>query len=162
MKPKPLIFPPFRVFLEYRFYVRLTGHQHERPCAHSISDGVAFFLRRRLVEHGRLPRRHAQIDIARNRVALALPEFQPQRRSRSWELSVREHRARVEDDLKDSPGLKGRLSEAVERAYRYGRVQALQETKLPDDVIPVTCPYSYDELMTRPIVYEPPLKHRKR
>lgn len=81
-------------------------------------------------------------------------DYQTQRRSRSWELSVWEHRGRIEDDLKDSPGLKGRLTEAVERGYKYGRVRALEETKLPDDAIPETCPYSFDDIMTRPIVWQ--------
>ena len=82
-------------------------------------------------------------------------DHQPNRRSRSWELSVREQRSRILEAIADSPGLKSRLSDAIERGYRSGRNGALEETKLPDVAMPEACPYSFDEMMTRPIVFEP-------
>ena len=89
-------------------------------------------------------------------------DHQPGRRSRSWELSIREHRARISDDLKDSPGLKGRLTEAMERGYEYGRIRALEESKLADGAIPEACPYSFEEVMKRPVVYQQPKRKRHR
>ncbi len=89
-------------------------------------------------------------------------DHQSKRRSRSRELSVREQRDRIADVLEDNPGLKPRLSKAMARGYKYGRVRALDETKLPDDALPASCPYSFDEMMTRPIVYvPPPVRKRK-
>ena len=90
-------------------------------------------------------------------------DYQPQRRTRSWELTVQAQRERIADVLADNPGLKGRLNEAVERGYKYGRIEALKETKLAKDALPSACPYSYDELSTRPISYEPqPVRRKKK
>ena len=70
---------------------------------------------------------------------------------------------RITNDLDDNQGLKSRLTTAVERGYKTGRIHALDDTKLPDDAMPESCPYTFDEMMTRPIVYEPtPRKRKKR
>ena len=50
-------------------------------------------------------------------------EHQPNHRSRSWAISIDIHRTHAEDVLRENPGLKSRLDEAFERAYR----QANQE-----------------------------------
>ena len=89
-------------------------------------------------------------------------DHQPAKRSRSWELSIYEQRERIADSLADNPGLKFRLPDAILRGYKYGRVDALKETKLPKSVLPIDCPFSFDDLMTRPIVYEPPAPKRKK
>jgi hypothetical protein len=89
-------------------------------------------------------------------------DYQPKRRSRSWELSVRVQRARVTDELADNPGLKSRLFEAIERGHKYARIGALEETRLPDEAIPEACTYGFDELMTREIVYESPASRKSR
>ena len=78
-------------------------------------------------------------------------DHQPDRRSRSWLLTIREHRRRIKADLADSPGLTSRLSEALERAYASARNSALDETELPDEAIPESCVYTFDEIMTRAI-----------
>jgi hypothetical protein len=69
-------------------------------------------------------------------------DHQQERRSRSWELSIREQRARITDVIVDSPGLKSRLSDAIERGYRSGRNAALEETKFAENAMPEKCPYT--------------------
>ena len=81
-------------------------------------------------------------------------DHQPERRSRSWELSVREQRRRISRVLKKNPGLKPLIAEAVEDGYADGRGRALDETGLPDTAMPETCPYSFEQMMTRPIELE--------
>jgi hypothetical protein len=76
-------------------------------------------------------------------------DHQPERRSRSWELSIKEQRIAVQDVLDDNPGLTPRIPEAIGRGYRRARIEAARETGLEDDVFPETCPYSFDEVMTR-------------
>jgi hypothetical protein len=93
-------------------------------------------------------------------IALVVPhllkwDYQPGRRSRSWELSVREHRDQILDTLADNPGLKSRLRDALARGYKYGRLGAMKETKFADDAIPDVCPYTFDEMMTREIEFGP-------
>ena len=58
-------------------------------------------------------------------------DHQRDRRSRSWALSIREHRRRVLRQLRKSPGLKSQLDEALEAAYEDARLEASSETGLP-------------------------------
>jgi hypothetical protein len=90
-------------------------------------------------------------DLSRVLQHLLKWDFQGEMRSRSWALSVREHRRRVARHLKRGPGLRSILNEILEDAYGNGRRHALNETGLPQKAIPETCPYSWDEIMTRPI-----------
>jgi Domain of unknown function DUF29 len=80
-------------------------------------------------------------------------DHQADRRSRSWALSIREHRRRVHRRLRRSPGLKSQLDEALEGAYEDARVEAASETGLPLKNFPRDLPFDYSELMERPIVW---------
>jgi len=80
-------------------------------------------------------------------------DHQTDRRSRSWALSIREHRRRVRRQLKRSPGLKSELDEALAAAYDDARDEASIETGLPSSVFPEARPYDYAEIMERPIVW---------
>jgi hypothetical protein len=74
---------------------------------------------------------------------------QPERRSRSWALSIKSQRLEVEDVLSDNPSLKPRIAEAIARGYRKARVEAARETGLDEDVFLVTCPYDWNEIIGR-------------
>src|SRR5438309_11900360 len=76
-------------------------------------------------------------------------DHQPERRSRSWSLSIKRERLDLDDILADNPGLSSRISEATERAYRLARLEAAKETTLDEDEFPETCPYSWDEIVAR-------------
>jgi hypothetical protein len=76
-------------------------------------------------------------------------DYQVERRSRSWALSIDTHRDRVTDRLEDSPSLKSRRAGAVGRAYRYARKDAARETGLPVKIFPDTCPYDWTDIMER-------------
>jgi hypothetical protein len=88
-------------------------------------------------------------------------DHQPERRSRSWTLSIAEHRDRIGNLLADNPGLKSRRDDAISRAWRTGRRRALDETGLPDEAFPEDCPYTFAAVMERPVVYDPAV-HRLR
>lgn len=90
-------------------------------------------------------------DLSRVLQHLLKWDFQPDRRTRSWSISIREHRRRATEHLEDGTGLKSTLTTIIERAYADGRHEALEETRLPPELIPETCPYTWDEIMTRPI-----------
>ena len=76
-------------------------------------------------------------------------DHQPERRSRSWALSVEAQRLEIADVLADNPGLKPRIPEAITRGYRLARVQAARETGLREQDFPSTCPYSFDDITAR-------------
>ena len=80
-------------------------------------------------------------------------DIQTDHRTRSWADSIAEHRARVDDELEKSPSYRTRIDEAITRAYRRARAKAHKETKLPRRGFPETCPYSWDDMMTRPVVW---------
>ena len=80
-------------------------------------------------------------------------DIQTDHRTRSWADSIAEHRARVGDELEKSPSYRARLDEAVTRAYRRARHKAHKETKLPRRSFPETCPYSWDDVIARPVVW---------
>jgi hypothetical protein len=79
-------------------------------------------------------------------------DHQHERRSRSWALSIREHRRRVLRRLRRSPGLKSQLDEALEAAYEDARLEASSETGLPLKIFPHKLPFDYSEVMERVIV----------
>ncbi|HEY8566685.1 MAG TPA: DUF29 domain-containing protein [Beijerinckiaceae bacterium] len=76
-------------------------------------------------------------------------DVQPERRTRSWILSIIEHRERVNESLGDNPGLKSRAIDALHRAYKGARVAAARETDLPLEAFPTECSYGWDDVMGR-------------
>jgi hypothetical protein len=87
-----------------------------------------------------------------NRLAVLLMhllkwDYQPERRSRSWELTIKEQRIRIKNHLLENPSLKYSMSEYVSIAFEIAVVKALKETRLPDLVFPETCPYTIDQIM---------------
>jgi len=74
-------------------------------------------------------------------------ELQPEQRSRSWFLSIREQRRAISRHLKQNPSLKARLPEALEEGFEAGVDLALRETGLPIRVFPLVCPYQFDQVL---------------
>jgi len=76
-------------------------------------------------------------------------DYQPRGRGRSWVLSIKGQRLELEDVLADNPGLKPRIPEATERAYRKARIEAARETGLDENTFPKACPYTWDDIVAR-------------
>jgi hypothetical protein len=81
-------------------------------------------------------------------------DHQPEKRSRSWALSIYALRLDLDDVLSDNPGLKPRIAEATDRAHRKARAEAAKETGLKLSVFPEACPYSFADITSRPFDYE--------
>lgn len=81
-------------------------------------------------------------------------DHQPDRRSRSWSVSIATQRIELDDVLADNPGLKPRVDEAIARSYRKARLEAANETELRVKTFPETCPYSFDDITSRPFPFE--------
>jgi hypothetical protein len=69
-------------------------------------------------------------------------QYQPESRTGSWRGSIREHRRRINDDLKESPSLAPYLQEIFAECYANAREQAADETGLPSEIYPLDCPYT--------------------
>jgi hypothetical protein len=81
-------------------------------------------------------------------------DHQPERQSRSWANTIAAQRLDLEQVLDDNPGLKPRIGEALSRAYPKARLQASTETGFAPTRFPATCPYSLDDITSRPFEFE--------
>ncbi|WP_279603963.1 DUF29 family protein [Methylobacterium sp. J-092] len=82
-------------------------------------------------------------------------DFQPEKRTRSWALSIRTGRRAAAKLLERNPGLKSRLSGAIREAYDDARIEAAGETGLDGSIFPDACPYSHEAIMTGAIAWPP-------
>lgn len=82
-------------------------------------------------------------------------DHQPERRSRSWYGSISVQRKHVLKVLRKNPGLKPLVDEALTEAYDVARVEAAVQTAFEVEVFPIDCPYSWNEIMERPIQWPP-------
>lgn len=81
-------------------------------------------------------------------------DHQPERRTRSWVISIKSHRNMATRRLRKNPSLKASLAELLADAYDDARAQAAIETGRPTSAFPAICPYDWDATMTRPIAWE--------
>ena len=74
-------------------------------------------------------------------------QFQPERRGKSWRLTIGEQRRRVARLLRKNPGLKGELPEVFADAYGDALLIAERETDLSAAAFPAACPWSFDQAL---------------
>jgi hypothetical protein len=71
-------------------------------------------------------------------------QLQPSLRSRSWQLTIKEQRLRLEQHLAENPSLKALLPEYLTRAYQLAVIVAEKETGL--STFPSNCPYTLEQI----------------
>ena len=74
-------------------------------------------------------------------------QFQPERRGRSWQLTIRNQRKAIQLHLKQVPSLKSKLNDVewMEIVWGDAVYQASIETGL--DNFPETCPWSVNDIL---------------
>ena len=72
--------------------------------------------------------------------------YQPDRRSRSWELTIIEQRRQLYRHLRDNPSLKAMLPEALDDAYGDATLEAERETGLAQTTFPEVCPWRFEQI----------------
>ena len=87
-----------------------------------------------------------------NRLAVLLAhllkwQYQPEKRSKSWQRTIREQRKRISLLLEDSPSLKYEIEEKLKDAYEIAVLSAANETGLDEDYFPESCEYALDEVL---------------
>jgi len=87
-----------------------------------------------------------------NRLAVLLMhllkwELQPDRRGRSWTLTIREQRRQVERNIRQNPSLRPLLADIVADAYGDAVLAAQRETDVPEDAFAAECPWTFDQAM---------------
>ena len=100
---------------------------------------------------GRAEENQLESRLTRLMYYLLKMEHQPERRTRSWERSIREQRRRLMMLLRKEPSLKQLLCDGETLGAAYGDVfaEATREN-LPDQVIdlfPETCPFTPEQLL---------------
>ena len=88
-------------------------------------------------------------------VTMLTIDRRPGLQNRCEAIEIAMHRNHVSDELQDSPSLRNRLSDAVERAYRSARLEAADATGLALRHFPEACPYTYQDIMDRPFAIDP-------
>jgi hypothetical protein len=73
--------------------------------------------------------------------------WQPQARSKSWQLTAEEQRLQVRRLLKRNPGLKPKISEILRGAYEGARLQAARETSHDKSDFPDECPWTFEQVI---------------
>jgi len=73
--------------------------------------------------------------------------YQPERRGKSWRLSIVEQRIMLENHMKDNPSLKSQMENTIREAYRLAVLTAERETTLSNDTFPALCPYSFEQMI---------------
>lgn len=74
-------------------------------------------------------------------------QYQPELRSRSWELTILEQRRRIAKLLRNNPSLQHYLPDLFPDAYDDARFSAMRETGLPLETFPATVPHTLEETL---------------
>lgn len=74
-------------------------------------------------------------------------ELQPERRSRTWFLSVREQRRAITRLLEQNPSLRPRLEEVLEDGFQAGVDLVLRETELALRALPQASPWTLTQAL---------------
>jgi hypothetical protein len=72
--------------------------------------------------------------------------YQPGRRTRSWEATIKVARRNIAKLLRRSPSLRRDLPASLNEIYPNARTRAAVATRLPDDAFPAACPFTLDQV----------------
>jgi hypothetical protein len=73
--------------------------------------------------------------------------LQPNGRSSSWRSSIVAQRLEIEALLEQSPSLKPRIGESLDRNFERAVKRAIPETGLARDRFPARCPFSAVQIL---------------
>ena len=73
-------------------------------------------------------------------------QFQPNKRSPSWEATIHIQRLELVDLLADNPSLRPRLPHFLERAWPKARLGARGETSIDLKIFPLNCHYTLAQI----------------
>ncbi|MEA5618102.1 DUF29 domain-containing protein [Cronbergia sp. UHCC 0137] len=76
-------------------------------------------------------------------------QYQPERKTKSWDNTISNCRTKIQDCLEDTPSLQRFLadSEWIDKYYRRARRDAAKETQNPIDIFPTECPFTVEQVL---------------
>jgi hypothetical protein len=129
-----------------------TQHQAKMLRSHQLSTLDTLHLAEELEDMGRREKRELVSRLEVLIMPLLKWQFQPNLRSRSWQLTIKEQRLRLEQHLAENPSLKPILTTSLEGAYQLASLSAEKETGL--DAFPLVCPYTLEQIFDRSFLPE--------
>jgi hypothetical protein len=75
-------------------------------------------------------------------------KYQPRLRSRSWSGTASEQRHQIEYVLDDAPSLKAVIPVELATLYKVAREKAANETGLGEQMFPVECPFTPEQILS--------------
>ncbi len=73
--------------------------------------------------------------------------YQPVRRGKSWELTIKEQRLRIIKILRDNPSLKHELEACFLDIYPFAVIQAVKETGIDENLFPTICIWTLEQAL---------------
>ena len=123
---------------DYLQWLETTAEKLRR---HNYDDVDWENLIEEIEDMGRSERRRLESNLIVLLLHLLKWQYQPERRSGSWESSIIEHRRRIKKALKESPSLKLYPEKIFAESYTEAVKQAKAETGLPLKMFPSQSPY---------------------
>jgi Domain of unknown function DUF29 len=76
-------------------------------------------------------------------------QYQPERRTKSWDSTLSNCRDKIQDCVEDTPSLQRFLKdpEWVEKYYRRACRDAAKETNKSVEIFPTECPYTIEQML---------------
>jgi len=75
-------------------------------------------------------------------------KYQPEKRTRSWDISIANARVEIEWALKDSPSLNHMMKDIFNESYKAARLKAASQTKLDIEVFPKECLWKITDILS--------------
>lgn len=104
-------------------------------------------LAEELEDMGKRERRSLKSHLRNVMLHLLKWRYQPDKRSPSWQQSIRNGRIEIQELLHDSPSLAGQVSQILDETYPAARADAVDETGLTEDTFPLQCPFTAEQLV---------------
>ncbi len=112
-----------------------------------LSEADIGHIAEEIASMGRAERRELVNRLAVLLLHLLKWAHQPERRGKSWRLTVAEQRRQIARHLRDNPSLMPEIDAAMADAYGDAILRAEAETDLPRDSFPWSCPWSFAETL---------------
>ena len=74
-------------------------------------------------------------------------QYQPTYRGRSWQLTIKEQRRKLERLIRNNPSLQHILDRTIADAYGDAIIAAAKETGMAENIFPEQCPYSIQQVI---------------
>lgn len=115
-----------------------TGHWQEIDIENLIEEVEAM---------GRSEKRALESRLAVLITHLLKWQYQPVRRGKSWELTIKEQRLRIIKILRDNPSLKREIEACFLDIYPFAVIQAVKETGIDENVFPTVCVWTLEQAL---------------